>query len=248
MISASSSPRLHRTGGRRRANILPRRDAGPAADRASCGSSRSSSSCPRREKSVRGRGSWPAGCAMRDCARGIRRSSRRRSARPPPARSTCGSRSDSCCMKCSEPGWRGTLLSLFSGILLALAYPLADLGSVAFVALVPLLLATAGASREAALRRGLVCGAAFFVLLLAWIPRVMVVYGGLSRPVAWIIFALLVGYLSIYVALFAWAVAGTWQRYGPGSLLAAPIFWVGLELARAHLLTGFPWGLLGYSQ
>ncbi|HKN48088.1 MAG TPA: apolipoprotein N-acyltransferase, partial [Candidatus Polarisedimenticolia bacterium] len=123
-----------------------------------------------------------------------------------------------------------------------------DLFGVAFVALVPFLVTLAGAGRGAALVSGYACGGAFFFALLYWIPRVLVVYGGLSRPAAGLLLALLVFYLASYVAVFAWLLAATWRRFGPVAVLGAPVFWVGLEIARARLLSGFPWGLLGYSQ
>jgi len=143
---------------------------------------------------------------------------------------------------------RRACLSALSGLLLALAYPTPDLYGIAFVALVPFLLALAGAGRGAALASGYACGGAFFFTLLYWIPRVMVVYGGLPGVAADLLLALLVFYLATYVALFAWLVAATWRRLGPRALLGAPVFWVGLEIARGRLLSGFPWGLLGYSQ
>jgi len=36
--------------------------------------------------------------------------------------------------------------------------------------------------------------------------------------------------------------------HGPAALMAAPLVWIATELGRTHLLTGFPWVLLGYSQ
>jgi apolipoprotein N-acyltransferase len=151
-------------------------------------------------------------------------------------------------MSSAEAARRGVPASVLSGILLALAYPRADLGAVAFVALVPFLLALRNCGRRAGLVRGYACGLAFFTALLYWIPRVMVVHGGLHRAAAIPILALLVAYLATYVALFAVAVGVAWRRFGPLSLLAAPVLWVGLELVRGRALTGFPWGLLGYSQ
>jgi apolipoprotein N-acyltransferase len=59
---------------------------------------------------------------------------------------------------------------------------------------------------------------------------------------------LLVAYLALYIGSFAALVSVSTRRWGPAAILLAPVFWVGLELARARLLTGFPWGLIGYSQ
>ena len=36
--------------------------------------------------------------------------------------------------------------------------------------------------------------------------------------------------------------------FGWRGVIAAPLVWVATELGRTHLLTGFPWVLLGYSQ
>jgi apolipoprotein N-acyltransferase len=142
----------------------------------------------------------------------------------------------------------GGVWACVSGGLLALAFPSADLGALAYVALVPFLLSLQDVPAITALTRGYLCGAAFFTLLLAWIPRVMVLYGGLSRPLAWLVLLLLVFYLASYVAIFALLVATSWRRFGAASLLVAPVGWVALEIVRGRLLTGFPWGLIGYSQ
>ncbi len=143
---------------------------------------------------------------------------------------------------------RGLLGACAAGGLLALAYPRADLGPLAFIALVPFLLSLQGTGRGAALSRGYACGAVFFTTLLCWIPAVMETHGGLPAPVAWLVLALLVFYLATYFALFAWLLSATWRHYGPLALAFSPVAWVALEIVRGRLLTGFPWGLLGYSQ
>ncbi|HKB07332.1 MAG TPA: apolipoprotein N-acyltransferase [Candidatus Polarisedimenticolia bacterium] len=143
---------------------------------------------------------------------------------------------------------RDAALACTSGILLALSYPSADLGALAFIALVPWLLSLRDVGPAASLRRGYLFGFSFFVMLLAWIPRVMVTYGGITPLLAWPIYFLLVLYLASYPALFGALLACAWRRLGASSLIAAPIVWVALELARGRLLTGFPWGLLGYTQ
>ena len=143
---------------------------------------------------------------------------------------------------------RGAWWACASGFLLALAYPRADLGLVALAALAPFLLSLQEVTPASALWRGYLCGFAFFASLLDWIPRVMRLYGGLPLPLAWLIFLFFVFYLATYVALFALLVSASSRRLGALSLAAAPVAWVALEIARGRLLTGFPWGLLGYTQ
>src|SRR5215510_4138564 len=137
------------------------------------------------------------------------------------------------------PRATGLLLSVLSGVLLSLAFPPADLGWLAFAALVPLLVVAARSAPRAAALHGLACGTAFFTLLLYWITIVMTRYGGLPIIVAASILALLVLYLAGYLALFAALVAAAGARWGWRGLLLAPAFWVGLEIVRGRLLTGF---------
>lgn len=124
----------------------------------------------------------------------------------------------------------------------------------AWLALVPLLAALGGAAGRVApapcraLRLGLVTGLVYFGGTVYWTADVMVTFGGLSRPVAVGVSALLVGYLALFVALFAWLVARAVARYGLQGLWAAPCAWVAVEFLRAHLFTGFPWVPLGNSQ
>jgi apolipoprotein N-acyltransferase len=138
--------------------------------------------------------------------------------------------------------------AVLSGLVLALTYPRPDLFPLAFVALVPFLLSLRAAAPSAALARGYLLGAAFFAPLLYWILPVMTRYGGLPWLSALAALALLVGYLASYCALFALLLSAAWRRLGPPALLVAPVAWVGLEILRGRLITGFPWGLLGYSQ
>lgn len=99
-----------------------------------------------------------------------------------------------------------------------------------------------------ALGLGLVTGAIYFTGTLYWITRVMVVYGGLATPVAVLVNAALIAYLSLFPGVFAVVVARVSLGAGPRAFLVAPLAWVATELGRAYLFTGFPWVLLGYSQ
>src|SRR5438093_5053169 len=143
---------------------------------------------------------------------------------------------------------RGGVWAWVSGGLLALAFPHADLGALAFVALVPFLLSLQDVPSSTALFRGYGCGAGFFTALLYWIPGVMVRYGGIPRVLAWLILLPLVLYLATYVAVFALLQSASWRHFGAPALALAPVGWVALEIVRGRLLTGFPWGLIGYSQ
>ena len=76
----------------------------------------------------------------------------------------------------------------------------------------------------------------------------MVVYGGLESWIALPINIALVAYLALFPALFALVMRRFTVAHGPVALSAAPFVWAATELGRTHLLTGFPWVLLGYSQ
>jgi apolipoprotein N-acyltransferase len=148
----------------------------------------------------------------------------------------------------NDRGPRPAAWACASGFLLALAYPRADAGPLAFLALVPFLLSLPGTPSRAALARGYLGGLSFFTALLYWIPAVMVKYGGMSWPVSCLVLMLLVLYLATYFALFAMVVSMSCRILGTLSLVMTPFLWVGLEIFRGRLLTGFPWGLLGYTQ
>ena len=58
---------------------------------------------------------------------------------------------------------------------------------------------------------------------------------------------LLAAYLSLYTACFAVGVAILREK-GIRFFLSAPLLWTLFEYLRSHLLTGFPWENLAYSQ
>ncbi len=129
-------------------------------------------------------------------------------------------------------------LALLSGLLLIAAFPPLDLGLLAWVALVPLLVAIRDRAPREAFRLGYVAGFVAFFGILAWIR----VFG---LPV-WI---LLAAYLALFVAafcgLYRWAVA---DRSPAVSLWLVPVVWVSLEYARSSGPMGFPWATLATAQ
>ncbi len=139
-------------------------------------------------------------------------------------------------------------LAALSGVLLFLSFPTRGHPAVAWLALVPLLVAAARATPWQGLRLGLATGLVHFAGTLYWLPAVMVDYGGLPAPVAWLVHVLFVAFLALFPAVFAAGVADLVSRLGAPGLLFAPALWVATELGRMHLFTGFPWALVGYSQ
>jgi apolipoprotein N-acyltransferase len=135
-----------------------------------------------------------------------------------------------------------------AGIAAHLAYPRPGWDVLAFVSLAPVvwLSATAASPRQAALE-GWVAGWTFFVLLLRWITHTMTTYSSLPRPVAILVLLVLAGYLAIYWGAVGGAVAWLVEASGRRAVWLTPVLWVAAELVRAHALSGFPWGLVGYA-
>jgi apolipoprotein N-acyltransferase len=139
-------------------------------------------------------------------------------------------------------------LAACSGALLAFSFPSFGIPAIAWVALAPLLLTLGRGTPTQAFLLGLTTGIVYFVGTLYWISLVMNQFGGLQMWTAVLVNALLIAYLALFPALFAVVVRRLVSTVGPPALLAAPLVWVSTELGRTHLLTGFPWVLLGYSQ
>lgn len=139
--------------------------------------------------------------------------------------------------------WRGAVLSLACGALLALGH--APFGAVALgfaglIGILALFSATRLTPRRAAVL-GWLAGLGYFATALHWIVEPFLVepeiYGWLAP------FGLigLGGGLALFWSLAFWAACRSGG--GPWRLAIALAF---AELARGHVLTGFPWALIGY--
>jgi apolipoprotein N-acyltransferase len=95
---------------------------------------------------------------------------------------------------------------------------------------------------------GLLTGAVYFGGTLYWLVQTMTTFGGLSTAEAAFAAAILVAYLSLFPALFAWIQSRLFRSLGAVAVLIAPLVWVATEMGRTYLWDGFPWELLGYSQ
>lgn len=137
--------------------------------------------------------------------------------------------------------------AICSGLMLTAAFPDVHLFPLAFAALVPLLVSLDGLTRKQGFLAGFFTGTVHYLTLIYWIVPTLCTYGGLHLVLALSCLVLLSLYLALFPALFAWLL----KRIDPGPVLmplACAGLWTGLELARTHLLTGFSWGVLGYSQ
>jgi apolipoprotein N-acyltransferase len=131
---------------------------------------------------------------------------------------------------------------------MALAFPVTDWEIVAWVALVPLLVTAVRCPVRGALAWGWLFGTVHFLVLLRWLDFTFRTYSAIPWPLTWAPTLALAGYCGLYAG--GWAAAVSWlgRRSVAWALGAAPFVWVAGEWVRGHLMGGFPWGLLGYSQ
>ena len=142
---------------------------------------------------------------------------------------------------------RGALFgAIISGALLILCFPHADLGFLAWFALIPFLMTFPHARARLAFGRGFLCGLTFFCGLLYWIAVFTHHVIGALGYLAWLILSTRE---SLWVGLFAAGVNFVWGRTGTlGRLLAVPSLWTLCEWARQLGSLGLGWGDLGYTQ
>lgn len=138
------------------------------------------------------------------------------------------------------------LLAIFSGFLITASFPPLKTDWLIWVSIVPLLTALEGTSPRTAFRLGIITGLVHYVSLIYWIINVISTYGGLNVFISICILLLLCLYLSVYAGLFS-LLAAVFSRSKIKILFFAGI-WISLEYIRGTALTGFPWGLLGYTQ
>ena len=139
--------------------------------------------------------------------------------------------------------------------MLALSFPRYGHPAVAFIALVPLLVALSGwsgrgvaipgVSTRRGFTLGLVAGFIHFAGTVYWTGSTVATFGGLPVVVAVMVTALLVLYMATYIAVTGAVVAILTRRFGLGGLCLAPAAWVAMEYLRGIVFGGFPWIPLG---
>ncbi len=138
------------------------------------------------------------------------------------------------------------ILATLSAILLFCSFPHANLFPLAWVALVPLFVALRHAkSWKSAFGIGYLTGFLFFAgMLLA----ILLLYPYASIYATLLGYLLLVGYTALYFGVCAALVHMLPWSASVLFPIAAACIWTALEWVRSWMLTGFPWGSIGYSQ
>jgi apolipoprotein N-acyltransferase len=134
-------------------------------------------------------------------------------------------------------GSRDFLLAIFAAAVLVLAFPRFDVEALAFVALVPLLVAFEGLNVRQGAWLGYVFGLHWNAFLLYWLS-----------PATTPGFLCAVAYLALYQALFGFLYVAARRHGRLPVLLCAPVLWVAVEWLRSIGYLAFPWGLLAHSQ
>jgi apolipoprotein N-acyltransferase len=140
-------------------------------------------------------------------------------------------------------------------VLLALSFPKYGHPAVAFIALVPLLVAISGwngrdrtlpgVSARRGLTLGLIAGFVHFAGTVYWTGATVSTFGGLPVAVAVIVAGLLALYMALYIAITCAIGATMIRHFAWRGLLLFPAAWVATEYLRGIVLGGFPWVPLG---
>lgn len=132
-------------------------------------------------------------------------------------------------------------LVLLSALLLISAFPKFDLAFLAWVALVPLLIALKDQNLKSAFGLAFLTGVCFLMGVFYWMNVI--------NDFTLTHFVLLGIYLGAYFGLFGLALNLISRRTGISSVFTAPFIWVSMEYLRSHAgLLGLPWALSGHSQ
>lgn len=134
-----------------------------------------------------------------------------------------------------------------SGVLLLLSFPEPGLSILAWMAFLPLLYAVRDKTPKDSFKLGFLSGFVAYAGIFYWLNIVMTTYGKLPLLVSFSLTLLMAAYLALYLAS-AICLTRFAEDHSVPPLLSFPFLWVALEYTRAHLLSGFPWASLGYTQ
>ncbi len=151
-------------------------------------------------------------------------------------------------IRASVPTLAEAALAIASALLLILSFPDFDLWWLAWIGLVPLLVAvTLTPKAGRAFLLGWLWGVIFFYGSCWWLTYPMIHYAHLAAPLAYVLLLLPVMLVALFPALFCALLACAVSRFGLAALFVAPFLWVSLELGR-YAVTSQLWNAIGYSQ
>ncbi len=139
------------------------------------------------------------------------------------------------------------MLAIASGILIALSFPNPGLSFLAWIALIPLLIAMEESTPREAFRIGLICGITAYAIVLYWLNIVFTQYGHLPWSVSIPVYLLLVLWLALFYGLST-LVSRLGELVGIKAAFTLPVAWIAFDFIRSFLFSGFAWAMLGHSQ
>jgi len=139
------------------------------------------------------------------------------------------------------------MLSIASGVLIALSFPSPGFSFLAWIALIPMLVALEGSTPRTAFRIGITCGVTAYAFILYWLNIVFTQYGHLPWAVSVPAYLMLVLWLAMFYG-FSATIARLGEMVGIKAAFTLPVAWVAFDFIRSFLFSGFAWAMLGHSQ
>lgn len=141
------------------------------------------------------------------------------------------------------------LAAVFVGASTTLAFAPYQIWPIAIFSPLLLLLLLSNQTPKQAAVIGYFWGLGQFATGISWVYVSIAGFGGMPLAANVFLMALLIAYLAIYPALFAF----TLNKFTPSNtlsrfLFAGPALWLISDWLRGWVMTGFPWLWLGYSQ
>lgn len=138
-----------------------------------------------------------------------------------------------------------TALAVLSGLLTSIAFPPYHLSAFAWVAFIPIFIASYNFVPPLRFVLGVITGFSANLLILNWLWKTFAAahVSMMTTLACWVLLSLLMG---LYFGVFFFGYSYLPHHWSKPWFAAA--FWVILEHARSVLVTGFPWTLLAYSQ
>jgi apolipoprotein N-acyltransferase len=147
-----------------------------------------------------------------------------------------------------RPVYRPYALAFLSGVLMVLCFPTTGFHWLAWMALVPFLVALRELDPRRAFKAGVFMGLPYFFGTQYWIYHSITHYGGVPFIVSLGVVLLLAAYESLYIGAFGLLFSYSLRSTPFPALFLAPLYWVVLEFVRSYAFTGFPWSSVGYTQ